>query len=858
MSEVATMSQAEAPHLCAAYHPLDGAYDEMCTGEGQIKEHWQYLTDVLDRLGPAGLESRWKESRRLIRDNGVTYNMYGDPQGVSRPWELDLIPLLLKSDEWAVIERGLIQRAELLNLLLLDLLGPRRLIKSGLLPLQLVFDQDSLLLTCHHLHVAKDRPLVFYAADLSRLPNGELRVIGDHTQAPAGAGYALENRIVLSRVLPSLFRDSHVHRLATFFRTLRTTLRSLAPRPTDSPRVVLLTPGPRNSAYFEHAYLTNYLGYTLAQGDDLAVRDGALWIKTLNGLDRVDVVMRRVEDQWCDPLELRGDSLLGVPGLLQAVRAGNVTLANGIGSGILEHPGLSAFLPRICNELLGEDLHLPGVQTWWCGNPIERDFVIDNLSRLVVKRVRAGSGKPCLLGSELSGAEQEALKAAIKATPNAFVGQEPVPSSTTPVLANGRIEPRSAILRAFLVAEGDDYTVMPGGLTRVTTPDQGSQIISSKLGGIGKDTWVLASEPEREESLIPRAAAYSPTVRQQSEVSSRVADNLYWMGRYAERAENLVRLLRIIVLRSGEQLGEGRAFEEIRCLHLLLQALTHQTLTYPGFVGDGSEQRLAEPETELLSLLTNLECIGGLPQTLQSLGFAAWSVRERLSMDTWRVVNAIDEQLQALIATPANLLEEALDELDPLITALVAFGGLTKENMTRDEGWHFLEFGRRLERAANTITLMQSTLLPDSGESVEAMIAESVLRITDSLITYRRRYQSGTRVGALLDLVLQDEDNPRSLAFQLLKLNDLTQRLPRESGVKALTSAQKLALEALTAIRLADIDQLASIPPKEKTRVGLASLLERLASILPALSDDITALYFRHEDRPYSLLSRHS
>jgi uncharacterized circularly permuted ATP-grasp superfamily protein/uncharacterized alpha-E superfamily protein len=732
------------------------------------------------------------------------------------------------------------------------------MVKNGLLPVELVFEQNSLLLACDGLPMTNDRPLVFYAADLGRLPNGELRVIGDRTQAPAGAGYALENRIVLSRVLPSLFRDSHVHRLSTFFRTLRTTLRSLAPRANHSSRIVLLTPGPRNSAYFEHAYLANYLGYTLAQGDDLTVRDGAVWIKTLNGLDRVDVLMRRLHDQWCDPLELRGDSLLGVPGLMQAVRAGNVTLANGLGCSILEHPAMTAFLPRICKELLGEDLHMPGVQTWWCGEPKGQNHVLSNLQRLVIKRVGDEDDKPCILGSELSEVERARLKAEIKATPSAFVGQEPIPVATAPVFADGQIKPQPAILRTFLVAEDDGYAVMPGGLTRVTLPEQGSQIISSKLGGIGKDTWVLATEPERDETLITKAAAYSPAVREESEVSSRVADNLYWMGRYAERAENLVRLLRIIVMRSGEQINEGRAFEEVRCLHLLLQALTHQTLTYPGFVGEGAEQRLAAPDEELLSLLTDIERVGGLPQTLQSLGFAAWSVRDRLSMDTWRVVNAIDEQLQELMSTPADLLEQALDELDPLITALVAFSGLTKENMTRDEGWRFLEFGRRLERSVNTVTLMQTSLVPHSGEVAEAMVAESVLEVTDSLNTYRRRYQSGTQVGALLDLIFQDEDNPRSVAFQLVKLNDLALRLPRKHVGRNLSSAQKLLLEAMTAIRLADIDQLAGVPPKEKTRVVLAELLERLASILPALSNDITALYFRHEDRPYSLLSRRS
>lgn len=847
-------SNVSFPSLCRLYRPPTGSYDEMCLQEGHIRPHWQYLVSALEHLGPNGIKSRWREARRLIRDNGVTYNVYGDPQGIARPWELDLLPLLIKSSDWAIIERGLIQRAELLNQIMLDLYGPRRLLRRGLLPPDLVFDQDGLVLPCDGIQVSCNKPLVLYAADLIRLPNGELRVIGDRAQAPSGAGYALENRMVLSRVLPSLFRDSHVHRLAGFFRTVRNTLRSLAPRPTDSIRIVLLTPGPRNDAYFEHAYLANYLGYTLAQADDLTARDGALWLRTLNGLERVDVVLRRVDDIWCDTLELRGDSSLGVPGLLQAVRSGNVTLANALGSRILEHPALGAFLPAICRDFLGEELEIQGVQTWWCGKPKERNFVLENLSQLIIKRVGTGSGKQWVLGATLSHAEIVALKAAIRATPAAYVGQEMAVAATAPVLERYRLEPRTAVLRAFLVAEKESYAVMPGGLTRVA-PDTDSLIVTTQLGGVGKDTWVLASEPEREDTLIQQPSVYTPTVRVISEVSSRVADNLYWIGRYAERAEGLVRLLRVVILRTNERMGGVREPEQDRCLHLLLAALTHQTLTFPGFVGEGAAAKLAHPEPELISLITDLRRLGGLPQTLQALGLAAWSVRDRMSMDTWRIINSIDEQTRVLAGRPIHELEGALDQIDPLITALAAFSGLTQENMTHGYGWLFLDIGRRIERAVNTTTLLHTTLVPESGERSESLLAESVLGVTDSLITYRRRYQSGTRVGALLDLVLQDETNPRSLAFSLVAIGDLLATLPRgDLSSLGRNSAEKLALETTSLVRLVDIDVCASVPTGEKKRVKLEQTLNRLNELLPTLSDEITALYFRHEDRPHSLV----
>ncbi len=839
--------------LCSEYRPPTGAYDEMCAPDGAIREHWDYLAEVLQGMGPEGMRGRWREARRLIRDNGVTYNLHADHEGMSRPWELDLIPLLLRSEEWADIERGLVQRAELLNAIMLDLYGQRRLLKNGLLPASLIFKPNSLLLPCSGIKVPGDRPLVFYSADLARTADGGMQVVSDGTQSPVGAGYALENRLVLSRVMPSLFRDSHVHRLAGFFRNMRGTLRNLAPKGRDTLRVVLLTPGPHNAAYFEHAYLANYLGYTLAQGDDLTVRDGALWLKTLKGLERVDVVMRRVNDYSCDPLELDGGSLLGVPGLLQAVRAGNVTMANALGSGILEHPALPAFLPVLCRELLGEELLLPSVDTWWCGDSKSLQQVLSDLPGMVIREMGgAGRTDPRFCG-EMSKQELEDLRAAIKADPSRFVGQAHIPASTAPILDQDRIAPRAAILRSFLVAEEEGYGVMPGGLTRVA-PEPGSLVICNRLGGMGKDTWVLATEPERDESLIP-AGDSMLTERSASEVSSRVADNLFWIGRYAERAEGLVRLLRGIVLRSGERFGGGREFEQVRCLRLLLQTLTHQTLTYPGFVEEGAEARLAQPDPELLSLLTDAKRMGGLPQTLQALGMAAWSVRDRLSMDTWRVVNAIDEQLRALVNSSTSQLEEALDELDPLITALVAFSGLTRENMTHNDGWHFLEIGRRLERAGNTNILLK-TLVSDSGQLTEAMLAESILGITDSLIIYRRRYQSGTKVGALLDLILQDECNPRSLVFQLVQIQNLIDELPgvSQSGVR--TRLQKLILEAVTSVRLGDIDKLTRLKPGDMQRDVLAVMLEQLSEILPLVSDEITALYFRHEDRPHSLLSR--
>jgi uncharacterized circularly permuted ATP-grasp superfamily protein/uncharacterized alpha-E superfamily protein len=848
---VASLDEAR---LHDAYVPAPGRYDEMRAGDGGLRPHWQYLLDALREMGPRGIDNRWQEARRLVRDNGVTYNVYGDPHGMSRPWELDPLPLLVRGDEWAELERGLIQRAELLNAVLLDLYGRRSLVEKGLIPAELVDGYPCYLLPCHGIQFGGERPLILYSADLSRDPDGRWRVIGDRTQTPSGAGYALENRVVLSRVMPSLFRDSHVHRLAGFFRSVRRTLVHLAPRQQEHARIALLTPGPSNEAYFEHAYLANYLGYTLVQGGDLSVRDGALWLRTLGRLERIDALLRRVDDAWCDPLELREDSLLGVPGLLQAVRAGNLTTANALGSGVLEHPGLMAFLPRLCEHLLGESLHLPHLDTRWCGAPADLDFVLANLDTLVIKRAGNASGQRCVFGRELDADGREQLIAAIRAEPYRYVAQEEHLPSTTPAYIDGRIEPRPFVLRSFLVSEEDGYTVMPGGLSRVAL-ERDTPMVSNQLGGLGKDTWVLATEPERQETLLVSGeGSISPAVVQESEVSSRVADNLFWIGRYAERAEGLVRLLRVGIIQVSERSSFLVSPETDWCLRLLLAALTHQSQTYPGFVGEGAEALLADPTPEMLSLVTDVERIGGLPQTLTALGQAAWSVRERLSNDTWRVVNDIERRLFALTRTPPRALAGALDVLDPLITSLVAFSALTLENMTHNEGWHFLETGRRLERAVNTATLLRSTLVPVAPEAGEQMIVEAVLAVTDSLITYRRRYQAGTRVGALLDLVFQDEGNPRSLGYQIARIQRLVDEMPRDSMAPVRTPAQKQVLRLLTELRLAELDQLAQIGPGGGERDALAAMLTATEDGMAALSDALTAQYFRHEEQPHNLI----
>lgn len=443
----------------------------------------------------------------------------------------------------------------------------------------------------------------------------------------------------------------------------------------------------------------------------------------------------------------------------------------------------------------------------------------------------------------------------IQVEPRRFVARDRITPSTSPSLIGGRIEPRPTVLRSFLISQDEGYAVLPGGLSRVAqfadTP-----VLGQVLGGLAKDTWVLASEPERQESLIVSTDGSTPAIAQESEVSSRVADNLFWIGRYAERAEGLVRLLRITIFKLFERSSYSPSSGTTNSLHPLLEALTRQTRTFPGFAGEGARELLRDPVPEMLSLISDSSRIGALPQTLQALGNAAWSVRDRLSGDTWRVIDDIENYRQALTKDPAKQLSEALDKLDPLITSLVAFSALTHENMNHNEGWHFLEAGRRLERGSNLATLLQTTLVPIGTENDETLLVEAVLVVTDSLITYRRRYQAGTRVGALLDLVFQDESNPRSLAYQLVTLEPLVQDMPRKELTSARTQAEKLVLKCLTDVRLTEINALLGVDEQGNRREAMNLALERVGQGLAAISDAITAQYFAHEEQPHGLLSR--
>lgn len=808
-------------------------YYEAADEGGEPRPHWAAFDDSLRELGRAELESRWREAKQLIRENGVTYNVYGDPHGSARPWQLDPIPLLIPTHESVFLGRGLIQRAKLMELILTDLYGPQRLLKDGLIPPQLVFPNPGFLRPVHGFKVPGGRYLHLYAANLGRGSDGNWRVIGDRTQAPSGAGYALENRIVMTRTLPEAFRDCRVHRLALFFQTFRDTLRSLAPRNKDNPRVVLLTPGPYNETYFEHAYLARYLGYTLVEGGDLTVRDNRVYLKVLGGLQPVDVIFRRLDDDFCDPLELRPDSFLGVPGLVHAARSGNVVVANALGTGLLETPALPAFLPRLCRAVLGEELKLESVATWWCGEPDSLRYVLDHLNRLVIKPVFPATRIEPVFPAELSAAQRLALIDRLRARPCDFVAQDRLDLSSAPVLDGDAMVRRKLVVRAYLAADAaGGFMCMPGGLTRVSASPN-TTVVSMQRGGGSKDTWVLADAAVSDFSLLPGSGQRVILTRSGGNLPSRAADNLYWLGRYAERAEGLTRLLRGIVVRLTERSG---LVDSPELPHLIRALSSKGDSKYLWGEGEG------DPLDHVFPAVFDCSDPNSLASVVNAVRSVASVVRDLISLDMWRVVNALGELTQPPAGEDSPTLAAILDLLNRTVVTLAAFGGLAAESMTRGEGWRFLDLGRKLERSLHIIALLRATLVNVSLQ--EGPILDAVLEVADSGMTYRRRYMSSLRAEAVLDLLVDDETNPRSLASQLAALVEDVDHLPRSPGQAGRAPEQRFALAALGSVRMAEPDRLAVV--EDGSRPALKVLLDHVAGWLPILSDALTQQYLSH------------
>ncbi|HHS7808123.1 circularly permuted type 2 ATP-grasp protein [Pseudomonas putida] len=818
------------PDLLDRYPLTAGTYHELLNDSGEVRPHWRRLFDQLQRSTPAQLVQRQALLARQIQENGVTYNVYADPKGADRPWELDLLPHVIAADEWQQLSAGIAQRARLLNAVLADLYGPQRLISEGLLPAELVFGHNNFLWPCQGIAPPEDAFLHLYAVDLARTPDGRWWVTADRTQAPSGAGYALENRTIVSRAFPELYRDLKVQHLAGFFRTLQETLARQAPCADDAPLVVLLTPGRFNESYFEHLYLARQLGYPLVEGGDLTVRDATVYLKTLSGLRRVHAIMRRLDDDFCDPLELRTDSALGVPGLLEAVRQGRVLVANALGSGVLESPGLLGFLPKINQYLFGEELLLPSIATWWCGEAPVLAQALEKLPELLIKPAFPSQSFAPVFGRDLSEQQRQALAERMQARPYAYVAQELAQLSQAPIwqAEDGQLQPRAIGMRVYAVASGDGYRVLPGGLTRVAA-EADAEVVSMQRGGASKDTWVLGERaPSGEQWKTQRNVGVHDLVRRDPYLPSRVVENLFWFGRYCERCDDSARLLRIMLARyvDGDDPQALQAAVELGERLMLLP----------------EEGELPE---RLLAALLGEDWSFSLRSNLQRLQWAASQVRGKLSRENWQAL--VELQREALeLDTEEPDFGELLDFLNRLVMSLAALSGFALDDMTRDEGWRFLMIGRRIERL-QFLSSSLAAFLRGAGAFDQAGL-EWLLELGNSSITYRSRYLAVAQLIPVLDLLLLDEQNPHAVLFQLKLVTRTLKRLnddfgvPREAGLPQLV--ERLARFDLGCLE----NPLFGENSVRAALGGLADLLQEIAEASGQVSDRLALRHFAHVD----------
>jgi uncharacterized circularly permuted ATP-grasp superfamily protein/uncharacterized alpha-E superfamily protein len=805
----------------AGYRPLHGVSDEMMDGNGQVRAHWRPFLTMLAALGGDEINRRFAAADRYLRDSGVFYRVYEDAAGIERPWPLSHVPLIIEPGEWRQLEAGLIQRAELLEAVLADSYGPGILTRDGRLPAALIAGNPEFLRPLVGVEPPGGAHLRFYAVDIGRGADGRWWVLNDRAQAPSGAGYTIENRLALSRAIPDIYRATRVERIAPFFQALQAELFALNRR--DDARAILLTPGPMNETYFEHAYLARYLGLLLVEGEDLVVQNDGVFIRTVSGLRRTQVMLRRIDADFADPLELNAASRLGVAGLLQAVRDGEIVIINSLGAGLVEARAMLAFLPALAPILLGAELKMPNVATWWLGRADMREEMLGKFDSMVIaaaftEQFADGRRGSEILGAKLNDAERQALMLSIRDRGIDYVAQEAVTLSSMPVWRDGRLQPRPFTLRLFLAKTGERWQVLPAGFVRIAD-DIDARAVSLQRGAATADAWVLAHGPVAETTLLPTAEGM-PVQRATGLLPSRAADNLFWVGRYVERAEATLRLVRALINRVAE--ADDAAAPVVASIGALLgawNAIPKETSQTPAtFIARAA--------------LTRGDLEGALPRLVGSARAAASVIRDRFSPDAWRAINDLATMITAPLAIGPT--ESAIAErVEAALRIISSLSGLAQENMTQLAGWRFLELGRRIERALLTCRLTRcfaQAVAPDGELDV-------LLELADSQISYRQRYVMIAARAPVIDLVMLDPNNPRSVVFQLDRIETHLGVLPGHNATGRLSPVQQIAAAIATRLRTADATAIDD------------GLITEIEQSLMKLSNAISSAYLTNNER---------
>lgn len=807
-------------------------FDEALASADQVRPHWHPLLSAFEELAPEELAARSARIDRRVRETGIAYDIFSHPTHPAQRWQLDLAPIVFSVSEWSWLEAALIQRAHLLDTLLADIYSDANFLRRGLVPPELVFSDPSHIKTCQGI-VPRAGPLRSYAADLARSADGRWMVIDSHTETLAGIGFAVANRVVHTHVAGDIFNRCNALRLAPFFHNVQAALATHAGR--DNARIALLTPGPHHDDYFSHAYLARYLGYLLVEGADLRTKGNKVYLKTLEGLKEIDLIIRCVDGRLVDALELDPGGFHGPPGLLRVNRANPRLVVNAIGSAVVQNRALGPYLERLSQEILGEPLALTDAPRLWLGDARMRRHVLENLDRYVVRKAQEGTGRPghAALGTAaqlLSDAEKQMLGAQISLLGSSLVAEEAIGFSEAPAFDRGQLVRRPFAVRLYVVHTKSGYEVMPGGLAMTVNTE--SVVGMSAPDGHTRDVWVLSDDEQRPHVSLWRPMLETARVeRSQRVIQSRVADDLFWLGRYNERADWVMRVLRGACRRLVEDTDGG-----LDAARRGLKVLIGET------VPDGGRQLAREDEIRQLCkiLVTDRRGDRSLERTFEDIYRCASLARDRLSFEAWQTLSRFrpgDTYITSLSRAEPNAL---LDLLEEGLASVAAFNGLMHENMTRNFGWSFLDMGRRLERAYNLSEAILVLFTEPADQEEEMPALQLILELADSFITYRSRYRLDPCLPLVLDLLLLDEANPRSLAYQLAAISSHLEGLPNGQRGTSLSEDRRIILSLLTTARLADVEALTAEPGRMK----LAATIGDYVRVLPDLSNAIGRHYF--------------
>lgn len=817
------------------------SFDEVHDSTGAPRAHWKKIIESIESVGLDVLKEKQAQIDWHLEDNGVTYNIYDDyDKPTHRSWSLDVIPFVVESKEWNEVKKGLKQRAKLLNLILKDLYGEQKLIKENIVPAEVIFGHRGFSTEVFDFGFKEDFSLYFYATDLARGPDGKIWVIADKTQAPSGLGYAIENRLTMNVVTNDLYPEVETKKLSPFLYAFKDLLKDLTGN--DLSKAALLTPGAYNETYFEHAYLSAYLEINLVQGQDLLSKSGALWLKSMSGLKQINTLLRRVDDRFSDPLELKGDSRLGVTGMVESMRQNNLHMINPIGSAILENIGLNPFMTKIAQYFLHEELILPQIATWWCGQTKELDFVLKNMETLVVKKIDRSTEIQVYFGKSMSAEERETLALLLQKDPHKYVAQEDVDFSSVPYCHKGKIEPRNAVIRSFALRKNDDYIVMNGGLVRMAS-SKDSLVVSSSSGGISKDLWILGKDKTM--PTFPAQPNLTPYVETSiDKISTLKAENLFWLGRYLSRSISTARLLSHVI----KKITNFYRYEVVTSKEsqmILQQALTHMTMTYPGFLDPENKKNLdIFPMRELTSVIKDVHRSGSLSLTLMMLSNANMNLKDLLTLESWKLFDRLQKEWSAFANRKNDTTLVVASELDNLLIYLMAFKKLVEDSIFKEQGLILYHIGYKIEDALLLISKTKSMLSQKLDKLVGHDVLEGMLNSMESFNAYRAHYKSSLTLEYVVEFLIFNVQFPKSLHHTIRSLLSEFKHLPKASEV--CTPYEEAMIKAKLLLHETDLKSVLSIQEDEGVYTQLDDLLTSLFDLFLACSNEFSKTYFAH------------